>query len=52
KLARLKAEEEVKKRERVCEEGKKLEQRYTTLLNVEGTQENLVWLMIEKLLKF
>ncbi|KAK2431905.1 hypothetical protein QL285_030075 [Trifolium repens] len=32
KLARLKAEEEVKKRERVCEEGKKLEQRYTTLL--------------------
>ncbi|KAK2378052.1 hypothetical protein QL285_078655 [Trifolium repens] len=32
KLARLKAEEEVKKRERVSEEGKKLEQRYTTLL--------------------
>ncbi|MCH88653.1 DNA double-strand break repair Rad50 ATPase-like [Trifolium medium] len=32
KVARLKAEEEVKKRERVCEEGKKLEQRYTTLL--------------------
>ncbi|PNY08889.1 hypothetical protein L195_g005426 [Trifolium pratense] len=32
KLARLKAEEEVKKSERVCVEGKKLEQRYTTLL--------------------